>query len=166
MFENDYPLLSTPSLMALILHRAGGGPVTLGSCEAALEALFRQANETPALPPEALRRRLSRHLSDLETARILEPQVDGAWHLTERGRDALRRHPGGLDHSVLVKYPEFAAHLRATAHHSCGMDPRSSSYDQGYQARLAGEPFTANPYAFDSADHLAWENGWMEALEG
>ncbi|WP_264213710.1 ribosome modulation factor [Leisingera thetidis] len=165
MFENDFPLLSTASLVALILHRAGTGPVTLDSCEEALAALFRQAGETPGLPPEALRGRLAGHLSDLEIARILEPAGPGSWQLTSRGRTALQRHPDGLDQTDLARYPEFAAHLRATAHQPCGMDPRPASYDEGYLARRSGQRFTANPYAFDSIDHLSWENGWMEALD-
>ncbi|TMV03708.1 hypothetical protein FGK63_18745 [Ruegeria sediminis] len=165
MFENDFPLLSTPSLSALILHKAEAGPVTLESCEAALAALFRQANETPGLPPETLRRRLAAQLSDLEIARILEPDAGGGWRLTERGLAALRQHPDGLDRSDLVQYPEFAAHIRETAHHSSGMDPRENSFGEGFQARREGLPLTANPYAFDSVDHQSWENGWMKAAD-
>ncbi|MFY0312334.1 hypothetical protein ACFMBG_20835 [Leisingera sp. D0M16] len=170
MFENDFPLLSTASLVALILHKAKSGPVTLDSCEKALDGLFRQANETPGLPPQDLRERLAGHLADLEIAGILVPgePVPGeaaSWRLTSRGHQALMRHPEGLDQTDLAKYPEFAAHLRDTAHQPCGMDPREKSYDEGYRARRGGVPFTANPYAFDSIDHLSWENGWMEALD-
>ncbi|MBY6065763.1 hypothetical protein KUW17_03365 [Leisingera aquaemixtae] len=165
MFENDFPLLSTASLVALIMHKAGTGPVTLESCETALAALFQQANETPGLPPEELRARLAGHLADLQTARILEPAPDGGWQLTRRGRRALEQHPEGLDQTDLARYPEFAAHLRDTAHKPCGMDPRGAHFDEGYLACLNGLPFTANPYAFDNADHQAWENGWTEAQE-
>ncbi|KIC08374.1 hypothetical protein RA19_20605 [Leisingera sp. ANG-M1] len=165
MFDNDFPLLSAASLVALILHKAGSGPVTLKSCEEALANLFRQANEDPGLPPEELRELLAGHLTDLEIARILEPGQTGSWTLTRRGHQALKRHPEGLDQTDLVKYPEFAAHLRDTAHHACGMDPRANSYDEGYLARRRGLSFTANPYAFDNVDHQSWENGWMEALE-
>jgi len=165
MFENDFPLLSTASLVALILHKAADGPVTLDSCEQALADLFDQAREQPGLPPDALRDRLASHLSDLQIARVLEPGENSCWHLTSRGRQALKRQPEGLDQTDLAKYPEFAAHLRDTAHHPCGMDPRQRSYDEGYHARRSGVRFTANPYAFDDADHQAWESGWMEALE-
>lgn len=165
MFENDFPLLSTASLVALIMHKAGTGPVTLESCETALAALFQQAKETPGLPPEELRARLADHLADLQTARILEPAPDGGWQLTRRGRRALEQHPEGLDQTDLARYPEFAAHLRDTAHKPCGMDPRGEHFDEGYLACLNGLPFTANPYAFDNADHQAWENGWTEAQE-
>ncbi|MEX0302412.1 MAG: hypothetical protein AB3N24_08320 [Leisingera sp.] len=165
MFENDFPLLSAASLVALILHKAADGPVTLNSCEEALASLFRQARERPGLQAAELRARLAGHLSDLEIARILAPEQNRSWQLTRRGRQALKRHPEGLDQTDLAKYPEFAAHLRDTAHHPCGMDPREDSFDQGYHARRSGVRFTANPYAFDEADHQAWESGWMEALE-
>lgn len=170
MFENDFPLLSTASLVALILHTARSGPVTLDSCEKALNGLFRQANETPGLPPDDLRERLAGHLSDLEIAGILVPgeALPGeasSWRLTSRGHQALARHPEGLDQTDLAKYPEFAAHLRDTAHKPCGMDPRAHSYDEGFRACMDGQPFTGNPYAFDTADHQAWESGWTEAQE-
>lgn len=165
MFENDFPLLSTASLVALILHKAGTGPVTLESCETALSALFRQANETPGLPPEELRARLAGHLADLETALVLEPVQTGGWQLTRRGRRALEQHPEGLDQTDLARYPEFAAHLRDTAHQPCGMDPRGAHFDEGFRAGLNGQPLTANPYAFDNADHQAWESGWSEARD-
>ncbi|UWQ38912.1 hypothetical protein K3552_07850 [Leisingera aquaemixtae] len=170
MFENDFPLLSTASLSALILHTARSGPVTLDRCEQALDALFRQADETPGLPPEDLRERLAARLSELEIAGILVPGEplpgeDPSWRLTSRGHQALMRHPEGLDQTDLAQYPEFAAHLRATAHKPCGMDPRAQSYDEGYRACMDGQPFTGNPYAFDTADHQAWESGWTEAQE-
>ena len=40
MLEDEAPLLSTPSLTALILRRAEAGPVTLDTLMAALDALF------------------------------------------------------------------------------------------------------------------------------
>lgn len=165
MFENDYPLLSTANLIALILHRAAAGPITLDSCETALAVMFRQANETPELPAEALRERLAGHLRDLQTARLMEPEPGGGLRLTMRGRDALNRHPEGLDQTDLAKYPEFATLLRNRARMGSRMDPREDSYEEGFRARLNGAPFTANPYAFDNIDHLSWENGWTEARE-
>lgn len=165
MFEDDYPLLSMPSLTALILHRAAEGPVTLDDCKAALLALFRQAEETPALSGDELCGKLSGQLEALETARLLRREDGAAWHLTERGRQTLDRHPDGLDQTDLMKFPEYADHLRRTAHHPCGMDPRGNTYEAGYRAQQDGRSFTANPHAFDSADHLAWGNGWMQAQE-
>ena len=45
------------------------------------------------------------------------------------------------------------------------MDPRAGGYDQGFYAYWSGQGPADNPYAPDSADHLAWENGWSEALD-
>ena len=131
----------------------------------------------PAKPAEALNLVQEVSLADITGATLQENtdgemktkiafvRTDGKWRLTERGIAALREHPDGLDQSDLMQYPEYAAHVRATAHHSSGMDPRENSYDQGYQARRDGLPLTANPYAFDSVDHQSWENGWMEAAD-
>ncbi|UWQ81116.1 hypothetical protein K3725_09005 [Leisingera sp. S132] len=163
MFENDFPLLSAASLTALIIHKAGSGPVTLESCETALDTLFQQASEAPGLPTAERRSRLAGHLADLETACILEPLGPGLWQLTRRGRRALEQHPEGLDQTDLARYPEFATNLRLTAHKPCGMDPRGARFDEGFRAGMTGQPITANPHAFDTADHQAWESGWSEA---
>lgn len=165
MFDNDYPLLSTASLTALILHAAAKGPVTIDSCSARLDALFQTAGMTPGLPEDERRVRLLRQLDHLRIARILEPAEDGALALTDRGQQALEDYPDGLDQTVLVKYPEFAEHLQKTAHHSAGMDPRMASYDEGYIARQEGVSFQANPYSENTVDHQSWENGWMQAQE-
>jgi restriction endonuclease Mrr len=165
MFENEYPLLSTPSLMTLILHRAEGGPVTLDDCADRVAALFAEAKEKPGLPPEAIRERLSDHLGGLEIAGLVERIPGGAWRLTLRGRDALRRHPRGIDPVELMEFPEYAAHVRAQGRAAPGMDPRAASYDEGYEARREGQPFAANPYTANTVDHLSWENGWMQALD-
>jgi hypothetical protein len=151
--------------MALILHAAQDGPVTLNGCAALLDALFARAGEPPALTGAERRDLLADRLRELEVARLLERGDDGAWHLTGRGQSALRDHPEGVDWSVLTGYPEFAEHLRARTPQPAGMDPRAASYDQGFVARLQGEPFTANPYPPSTADHLSWENGWMQALD-
>ena len=163
MFDNDYPLLSTASLTALILHAAAKGPVTLDSCSDRLHALFRQAGKPPGLPEDERRVKLARQLDHLRIARILEAGEDGALHLTDRGRQAFEDYPDGLDQTVLVKYREFAEHLQKTAHHSAGMDPRMGSYDEGYIARQEGISFQANPYSENTVDHQSWENGWMQA---
>ncbi len=165
MFENDFPLLSTPSLIALILHRAEAGAVTLDGCAERLAALYDEAREAPALTPEAIRTRLAGHLRQLEIARLLEPASDGAWRLTDRGRQAIQRDLKGVDFADLMEYPEFAAHIRASAGRLPGMDPRAASYDEGYEAGREGRSFTANPYTANTVDHIAWENGWMQALD-
>lgn len=165
MFENDYPLLSTPSLTALILQLGEAGDITLDACMTRFAALLAAAHEPPSLPSEAIRERFATHLRQLEIARLAEPVATGMWRLTDRGREALRLNPGGVDPSILIRYPEYAAHIRARAHRSGTMDPRTGCYDEGYEARRRGLPYTANPNAFFTADFLSWEYGWMEALD-
>ena len=165
MFKDDFPLVSAPGLMALILKQAETGDVTLNSCAHRVDALFADARKVPALPPEEIRERLDGHIRDLVIARLLEPGREGVWLLTERGRMAIHRHPDGVGPSVLNEFPEYAAHIEAAARRATGMDPHSTSYDQGYQARRQGQHFTVNPYKFDIVDHLSWENGWMQALD-
>jgi hypothetical protein len=45
-------------------------------------------------------------------------------------------------------------------------DPRPAAYDAGLQAFGEGRALDANPFASDTPDHLAWENGWSEARDG
>lgn len=165
MFQNDYPLLGTPALTALILTLAETGPVTPEACTRRLAELLETAHERPALTPEALAERFAGHIQRLGIAGLLEPAADGAWRLTGRGREALGRYPGGLDASDLLDYPDYAAHVRAEARRTARTDPRAASYDEGYEARREGQPFTANPHAPTTVDHLSWENGWMQALD-
>ena len=165
MLEDEAPLLSTPSLTALILRRAEAGPVTLDGLMAALDALFGAAREAPALAAADRQALLLRALRDMAIAGLVRDGGPAGWQITDRGSDALFRQPGGIDGSDLMAYPEYAAHVRATAGHAAGMDPRGSSYDEGYAAQRAGLPFTANPHAAQSVDHLSWENGWMQALD-
>lgn len=165
MFDDDHPLLSTASLTALILHSAGDGPVTLDSCSAKLDALFVRADREPGLPEDQRRVRLARQLNHLKIAEILRPDGDGRLHLTARGEKVLQEHPDGVDQTILVAFPEFAAYLQTTAHRSAGMDPRTASYDEGYAAFQDGQSFAANPYSENCVDHQSWENGWMQAYE-
>ncbi len=165
MFENDYPLLGTPSLTAVILHLAVAEDVTLDACLDRFAALLAAAHEPAPLPRAAIGERFAGLIHQFEIARLLDPVSTGVWRLTPRGRAVAESHPQGLDPSDLVRYPEYAGHIRASAASRAESDPRAASYDAGYGARQAGLPFTANPHPPTSADYLAWENGWMEALD-
>ncbi len=85
--------------------------------------------------------------------------------ITARGREALAKHPSGFDLADLMVYPEFADYIRRLARVREQMDPRTPAYDEGFAAYRAGERLAANPYPSDTVDHLAWENGWFEALD-
>lgn len=165
MFPDDYPLLSDPSLTTLILHLAEAGDISAETCAARLAALLAQAHEPPPLPAEAIAARLAAHIGQLAIAGLLVPVTPGVWALTDRGRAELRRHPDGTDASDLARYPEYAAHIRNAAGGAAQADPRAVSYDEGYEARRDGRPYTANPHPPSTADYLSWENGWMQALD-
>ena len=64
-----------------------------------------------------------------------------------------------------MAYPEFARYIRGLDLRRTGLDPRAGGYDQGFYAYWNGEGPADNPHPPDSADHLAWENGWSEALD-
>lgn len=165
MFENDFPLLSTPSLTAVILQLGATGDVTAEGCTERLLALLAAAEERRTVPRDMIRERFEGHLRHFAIARLLQPVADGVWCLTERGHALVRTHPQGVDPTDLVLYPEYAEHIRLSAESRADTDPRSLSYDAGYNARRDGLPFTANPHTLNSVDFLSWENGWMEAFD-
>lgn len=39
------------------------------------------------------------------------------------------------------------------------------AYTEGAEARLAGQPETANPYPPESDEHLSWNDGWASIDE-
>jgi len=165
MFKDDYPLLGDASLTTLLLHLAAGGDVTVAAGIARVTALLGAAHEPAGLPADALGERIGRNIGEMTLAGLLAPAAPGAWAITDRGRAQLRRHPEGTDPSDFMRYPEYAAHVRQKARRTSAADPRAASYDEGYESRREGQPFTANPYAPSTADCLSWENGWMQALD-
>ncbi len=160
----EYPLLNTPNLVAVILRAAAGG-ASVEDCAERLDRLLEQADEHPPVSEEEVRRRIEVIRRLLAEARLVEPEDGGRFHLTPRGEEALRRHPAGVDTADLMVYPEYAefTHRRGRSHAS--MDPRTAAYDRGYAAYRAGRRLADNPHGPDTVDHLAWENGWFEALD-
>ena len=163
MFADDIPLLNTPNLVALVLRAAEEGGASAERCADRLEALFRQMGERPEVGRDEMVARCGKTVGWLRAAGLLEAG-DGVWLLTARGREALAAHPQGMDLADLAAYPDFAEYLEQR---SGGRRPeiRSNGYDEGFAARRAGRAFTDNPHGFGSAAHLAWENGWCEALD-
>lgn len=164
MPDDDLALINTPNLMMLILHETQSGPATVEGCVAHLDRLAEKTGETLPLDRPEIEARIAGHMRYLSAARLIEQHTDG-WRLTDRGREALTRHPKGFDLSDMMEYPEFADYMLARKHHAAGMDARAGSYDQGYAAGLEGQPMAANPYTETTVDHQSWENGWMQALE-
>ena len=169
MHFREYPLLNTPHLMLVILREASAGETTPEACAVRLQELLSMADEHPPYGEAEIRGRLDVLCRYLAEAGLVEP-VEGEGHrirITPRGREALREHPQGFDLAELMAYPEFARFIRSLARSRAEgrMDPRTPAYDEGFAAYRAGARLADNPHPSDSVDHLAWENGWFEALD-
>ena len=165
MLFREYPLLNTPNMVIVILRAAAEGPATRDGCVARLQALLDRADEHPPFTAADVATRLEMLIRYLTEARLLAPGEAGVFTLTERGRAALDAHPAGFDTADLMVYPEFARYIRGLQFRRGPLDARAGGYDQGFYAYWSGETPADNPYGSDSADHLAWENGWSEALD-
>ena len=161
----EYPLLNTPNIVAIILRESEHAPATRQACADRLQTLLDRADEHPPFGPEEVASRLDMLIRYLSEARLLVPGPGGSFSLSDRGRAALAEHPGGFDTADLMAYPEFARYLRSLEMRRGGMDPRAGGYDQGFYAYWTGQIPADNPFSPDSIDHLAWENGWSEALD-
>lgn len=163
--DDDFPLLNTPNLVALILREADGHGASAEGCADRLSRLF--GEDVPPLDRDALVAHCAKHLRWLREARLVDAR-DGCWRLTDRGRESLAAHPDGMDLAELAAWPEFAAFLDAEdAAENPGGGPaaRANAYDEGFAARHEGASFTDNPHDFATADHQLWEKGWCEALD-
>ena len=160
----EYPLLNTPNLVAVVLRTAAGG-ASVEDCARRLARLLDQAGEHPPVTDAEMRRHLERIRRFLAEARLLEPEGHDRFHLTPRGEEALERHPAGFDTADLMRYPEYAEFVHRSARDRATMDRRIAAYDRGYEAYRAGRRLAENPYSFETVDHLSWENGWFEALD-
>jgi hypothetical protein len=165
MHFREHPLLNTPHLILVILREAMAGEATPADCLARLRGLLTQANEQPPYGDAEILERLELIARYLVEARLLAPAGDRRLAITPRGREALAAHPAGFDLADLMVYPEFARHIQARARARRAMDPRMPAYDAGYAAYRGGATPADNPYPLDTVDHLAWENGWFEALD-
>jgi len=161
----EYPLLNAPNMVVTILRAASEAPATLADCAARLQALLDRADEHPPFGPEDMASRLQMLIRYLIEAKLLQPAPDGSFTATGRGRAALADHPEGFDTPDLMIYPEFASYIRGLELRRAPLDPRAGGYDEGFYAYWTGASPADNPHPPDSADHLAWENGWSEALD-
>jgi hypothetical protein len=161
----EYPLLNAPNMVVIILRAGEERPATRADCVAALQGLLDRADEHPPFGPSDIETRLGMLIRYLTEAKLLQPVDRDAFETTVRGKAALAEHPQGFDTADLMAYPEFARYIRGLVLRRTALDPRAGGYDQGFYAYWSGESPADNPYASDSADHLAWENGWSEALD-
>ena len=160
--DEEPVLLHEANLMLAILRAADAHSAGLEDAVARLRANRAMAGEPPPEDPAELWQRLEQALTALERAGAVAMVGDGRFRLTDHGARLLAAHPGGIDETVLrpvgsAFLPDVATFERA---HD---DPRPAAYGQGLQAFGNRRPIDANPYASDTPDHLAWENGWSEA---
>lgn len=161
----EYPLLNTPNMSVVVLKTARNGRATVEDCAQALEAMLDRADEHPPFAREEVRRRLDLIVGYLDEARLLSRDAEGHFGLTPRGRKALAEHPQGFTRADLMAFPEFARYILAVAQGRSEADPRMAAHDLGFAAYQSGALPSDNPYGPDTIDHLAWENGWFDAMD-
>jgi hypothetical protein len=164
MGDDEPTLLHEQDLMLALLHAAADGPATEREAVAWLSRLRVVAGEAPVVDEETMGR-LHRAVTALLAAGALTQDEPGRLRIAKRGRELLASSPQGVDETVLMRFPEFRAFIAAAGGSAPRDDPRAPAFDAGQLAFAAGKPHTANPFPFDSVDHLAWENGWSEARD-
>lgn len=162
---SEFTLLNRPALMLLVLKAAGEGPTTLADCRARLDRELARVHERPDVPDPVITAELGDVIEHLTVAGLVAGPADAGLTLTPRGQQVLQSHPMGVDETVLMQFAEYKAHVRNFARRKTVDDPRARRYDEGHGAWQAGQTLTENPYPADTADHLAWENGWSEARD-
>jgi ribosome modulation factor len=170
MTLDDRPLLNQPQLMNVVLKAAADGAASPADCLARLKAVFAAAHEAVAADDAELIDLLQGARTHLLAAGALEPAGEDRLRLTSRGRQLLAAHPAGIDDSVLMEFPEFRRFVRRAAtpkgdRRVAAAALREKEYDEGHAAFRAGRTAAENPYDQDSAQFLAWENGWFEARD-
>lgn len=168
----EYPLLNEPSIMLAALKTAAKGPASPDDCLRRLECDLRLIRETLPKDRAAVRKRIAAAYHYLYIAGLVDPEDhSGRFVITLRGEETLRAHPLGIDLAVLAQFADFRAFIRrsrdSTRTRDAGLpviEP-TASYRDGYAAYGEGRELADNPHAFDTADHLEWENGWSEARE-
>ncbi len=170
----EYPLLHQVDLMLALLKVAANGRATLDDALARLKGNLRSVGEASPVPDSEIREELARALDRLVQALLLDLVEAGDFLITPRGMRTLADHPGGVDDSVLMQFPEFRAFIDQGSSRPSGRkavftgrtdDPRIIEYDQGYAAFHDGQALQGNPYEADRVMHLAWENGWCQARD-
>lgn len=160
----EIPLLHYPDLMLALLKESSQREARIEDAAARLGRDLRAAHEVPGPLGEALEQELATARDALLAAHFIEALSDDRFRITPRGREALRRHPHGIDDSVLMDYAEFRDWLgRAAAAQAPPEDARSREFQRGWAAQQDGRDLTENPFAPDTAQHAAWEDGWLAA---
>ncbi|MBX9635496.1 MAG: hypothetical protein K2X44_11000 [Magnetospirillum sp.] len=154
----DRPLLHFPDLVLALLRA--------DSIAGAADLLTQdrtQASETDAVDGGELAAHLDRARHHLIAAHLVEMLDQHRFRITPRGRAMLQQHPDGIDDSVLMNFPEFRDWLKHRSPHPPPEDARAREFQRGWAACQEGSALGDNPYSTDTAQHGAWEDGWLEA---
>lgn len=165
MADDEGLLLQEPDLMLALLRAASEAPAQVDDAVERLLANLAVAGEPPPAELDELRTRLNEATALLIGAGALATTGGDRFRITGRGTALLANYPDGVDQSVLHRFPEFRAYVAVHSHHETPDDVRLPAFEDGMRAFSRGAGNDANPHAFDSADHLAWECGWSEARD-
>jgi hypothetical protein len=157
----ERPLLHFPDLVLALLRAAADRAATVADAARLLAVELVRAREAPQPESGELAAHLDHARRHLVAARLLDMLDGRRFRITPRGRASLHTHPEGIDDCVLAQFPEFRAWLARTV--AAAADPRGAEFQRGWAAQAGGGGMTDNPYASDTAQHGAWEDGWLEA---
>ena len=168
----EYPLLNAPNLVVIILRQGAAAPATLADCASDPRRAPRPGRRASALRPEG-RGRPPRD-ADRPSDRGEAPRA-GRRRLRHHrpGQGRARGAPRGPRHRRSDGLPGVRP-LHPRPRPASGrprprprLDPRAARLSTGASMPTwSGRgPRSDNPYPADSADHLAWENGWSEGLD-
>jgi len=159
----DFPLLHAPDLMLALLKSAQDRAATLRDAADLLARDRVQAHESKAVDEAELATHLDRARRHLVAAQLLDMLDDRSFRITPRGRSVLHRHAGGVDDSVLMEFPEFRAWMHRVSAHPPPENANSREFQGGWYSHQEGGDLGDNPFAPETAQHAAWEDGWLEA---
>lgn len=159
----EHKLLHFADLALALLRAAQDQAAELDAAARRLAGHRRRAGEGEPVDPAELRSRLDRARRHLVAARLLDMLDATRFRITPRGRAVLHDHPDGIDDSVLMDFPEFRAWVERLTTRPPPEDSRTREFQRGWAAMAEGCDLGDNPFAPETAQHAAWEDGWLEA---
>lgn len=159
----DRPLLHFPDLALALLRASETEAADIDAASRRLAADRRLAREAEPVDARELYASLDRARRHLVAAQFMQMLDETRFRITPRGRAMLHRHPDGIDDSVLMEFAEFRAWVERITRHPPPEDSRNREFQRGWAAAADGCDLGDNPFAPDTAQHAAWEDGWLEA---
>lgn len=155
----------------IILKLARSGNVKLVDCITHITnqilELDSQTGIAPSLSPKrlGLEERIKNCCNQLLAANLLVAISEHEFSLTSLGDKMLLKNMHELDEKSPANLPGYNHNLREISDRRTVSATCQSHYDEGFIAYRDGQNYTDNPYPNDRAEHLAWHNGWAEALD-